>query len=134
MDRITKPKLRESLITNRDKAFLSRELAKLDEDVPIDMDIENLVMLEPNSEHLREMFRELEFKRLLDNLPAVKNLDFSGYKTVRTLQELPAIISEIKARGRFAVDLETTSMAPVWAELVGISLCAKEGKPYYLSR
>ncbi|MHB8204354.1 MAG: DNA polymerase I, partial [Desulfomonilaceae bacterium] len=132
MDRITKPKLRESLITNRDKAFLSRDLAKLDEDVPIDVDIDNLVMLEPNQELLREMFREFEFKRLLDDLPAVKNLDFSGYKTVRTLQELPAIISEIKTRGRFAVDLETTSIAPVWAELVGISLCAKEGKPYYL--
>jgi DNA polymerase-1 len=132
MDRIIKPKLRESLITNRDKAFLSRDLAKLDEDVPIDVDIDNLVMLEPNQELLREMFREFEFKRLLDDLPAVKNLDFSGYKTVRTLQELPAIISEIKARGRFAVDLETTSIAPVWAELVGISLCAKEGKPYYL--
>ncbi len=132
MDRITKPKLRESLVTNRDKAFLSHDLAKLDEDVPIDVDIENLVMLEPNQELLREMFREFEFKRLLDDLPAVKNLDFSGYKTVRTLQELPAIISEIKTRGRFAVDLETTSIAPVWAELVGISLCAKEGKPYYL--
>ncbi len=132
IDRITKPKLRESLITNRDKAFLSRDLAKLDEDVPIDVDIDNLVMLEPNQELLREMFREFEFKRLLDDLPAVKNLDFSGYKTVRTLQELPAIISEIKANGRFAVDLETTSIAPVWAELVGISLCAKEGKPYYL--
>ncbi|MDR3604381.1 MAG: DNA polymerase I [Syntrophaceae bacterium] len=132
VDRITKPKLRESLMTNRDKAFLSRELAKLDEDVPIDIDIKNLIILEPDSEHLREMFRELEFKRLLDNLPAVKNLDFSGYKTVRTLQELPAIISEIKANGRFAVDLETTSIAPVWAELVGISLCAKEGEPYYL--
>ncbi len=132
VDRITKPKLRESLMTNRDKAFLSRELAKLDEDVPIDIDIKNLIILEPDSEHLREMFRELEFKRLLDNLPAVKNLDFSGYKTVRTLQELPAIISEIKARGRFTVDLETTSIAPVWAELVGISLCAKEGEPYYL--
>ncbi len=132
MDRITKPKLRESLMTNRDKAFLSRDLAKLDEDVPIDVDIDNLIILEPDSEHLREMFREFEFKRLLDNLPAVKNLDFSGYKTVRALQELPAIISEIKTRGRFAVDLETTSIAPVWAELVGISLCAKEGKPYYL--
>ncbi len=132
MDRITKPKLRESLVTNRDKAFLSHDLAKLDEDVPIDVDIENLVMLEPNQELLREMFREFEFRRLLDDLPAVKNLDFSGYKTVMTLQELPAIISEIRTRGLFAVDLETTSIAPVWAELVGISLCAKEGEAYYL--
>ena len=132
VDRITKPKLRESLTTNRDKAFLSRELAKLDENVPIDIDIKNLIIVEPDSEHLREMFRELEFKRLLDNLPAVKNLDFSGYKTVKTMQELQTIISDIKVKGRVAVDLETTSIAPVWAELVGISLCAKEGEPYYL--
>ena len=101
-------------------------------EVPIDIDIKNLIIVEPDSEHLREMFRELEFKRLLDNLPAVKNLDFSGYKTVKTMQELQTIISDIKVKGRVAVDLETTSIAPVWAELVGISLCAKEGEPYYL--
>lgn len=132
LEKISKPKLREALKTNRDNAFLSRELAKLDEEVSLDTDIKDLLIVEPDNEGLRHIFREFEFKRLLDDLPAVKNLDFSGYKTVQTLDELQKIISEIKQSGIFAVDLETTSLAPVSAKIVGISLCAKQGRPYYI--
>ena len=132
LEKISKPKLREALKTNRDNAFLSRELAKLDEEVSLDTDIKELLIVEPDNEGLRHIFREFEFKRLLDDLPAVKNLDFSGYKTVQTLDELQKIISEIKQSGIFAVDLETTSLAPVSAKIVGISLCAKQGRPYYI--
>lgn len=132
LEKISKPKLREALKTNRDNAFLSRELAKLDEEVSLDTDIKELLIVEPDNEGLRHIFREFEFKRLLDDLPAVKNLDFSGYKKVQTLDELQKIISEIKQSGIFAVDLETTSLAPVSAKIVGISLCAKQGRPYYI--
>ncbi|MGC8659089.1 MAG: DNA polymerase I [Desulfomonilaceae bacterium] len=132
LGKISKPKLRETLESHRDNAFLSRELVKLDDHVSLDTDIKELLIVDPDTESLRQMFREYEFKRLLDDLPAVKTLDFSGYKTVRSLEELQAIISEIQQRGIFAVDLETTSLAPVSAKIVGISLCAKEGRPYYI--
>lgn len=131
LDKISKPKLKESLTVNKDNAFLSRELATLDNNVSLEIDIHNLVMREPDNEQLREMFREFEFKRLFDDLPSVKNLDFSGYKTVKTLNELTNIISEIKDKGRFAVDVETTSLSAVQADLVGISLCATDGNAFY---
>ncbi|MGC8604579.1 MAG: 5'-3' exonuclease H3TH domain-containing protein, partial [Desulfomonilaceae bacterium] len=132
LEKIVKPKLRATLENSKGNAFLSRELAKLDEEVLLEIEIKELLVMEPDNETLRHMFREFEFKRLLDDLPAVKNLDFSGYKTVQTLEELKNIISGINQGRLFAVDLETTSLAPVSAKIVGISLCAKEGLAYYI--
>lgn len=132
LEKIVKPKLRATLENSKGNAFLSRELAKLDEEVLLEIEIKELLVMEPDNETLRHMFREFEFKRLLDDLPAVKNLDFSGYKTVQTLEELKNIISGINQGRQFAVDLETTSLAPVSAKIVGISLCAKEGLAYYI--
>ena len=132
IERISKQKLRESLIENRDNAFLSQELATLEENVPIEVDIESLVPGSPDSEKLRGIFKDLEFKRLLDGLPSTKNLDFSKYRTITDLGELREVINEIAAKGRFAVDVETTSLSPVSAQLVGISLCAEPGEACYI--
>ncbi|MFH0957250.1 MAG: DNA polymerase I [Pseudomonadota bacterium] len=132
IETISKQKLRESLIENQDNAFLSQELATLEENAPIEVDIESLIPGTPDSDRLRGIFKDLEFKRLLDGLPATKNLDFSKYRKVTNLEEVGDIVNRIKVKGRFAVDVETTSLSPVRAELVGISLCAEPGEACYV--
>ncbi len=132
LDNITKPKLRDSLELNRENAFLSRELATLSSDVPLDLDITDFEIREPDNEKLRQIFREYEFKRLLDDLPAVKNLDFSKYRVVQSMDELELVTTDLVAKGYFAVDVETTSLSAVRAELVGISVCSKEGEALYI--
>ncbi len=59
-----KGKLKERLLENRDQAFLSRDLATIDCDVPIDIDFGKT--LQTNWEQLRQVFARLEFRRLLD--------------------------------------------------------------------
>ena len=71
--------MRTKLADNKDKAFLSRELARLDDRVPLDKTLEDLGVVEQDSEKLRDIFKELEFKRLIGELPARKTLDFTGY-------------------------------------------------------
>jgi len=132
VDEITQQKVREKIRSNRDKAFLSRELVRLDAEVPLKQKIEDLVPGEQDVDQLREIFKEFEFKRLMGDLPAQKSLDYSGYSTVTTLEELAAWTKHLREKGRFAVDTETTSEQPVWAELVGISLCAEPGKACYI--
>jgi len=132
VENIAQKRTRENISNNREKAFLSRELASLRKDVPLDKNLDELVLAEPDSEKLREIFKELEFKRLLGELPAEKSLDFSAYKTILDMGDLLAWIDRIKQVGRFAVDTETTSEQPVRAELVGISLCAEDGKACYI--
>ncbi len=132
VDGITKKKLKENLLNNRDKAFLSHELVGLDNRVPLEMGLEDFSLVEQNAEKLRELFKEFEFKRLLSELPAQRTLDFSGYATIVTREDLDKWIDGIRNAGKFAVDLETTSTEPVRADLVGISLCAVEGKACYI--
>jgi len=132
VDEIEQKKARESIRANKDKAFLSRELASLDHSVPLDRGIDGLVLADQDSAKLKDIFKELEFKRLLGELPAEKSLDFSGYCTILNMEDLSSWIQEIKQAGTFAVDLETTSEQPVRADLVGISLCAQDGKACYI--
>lgn len=63
-------RIRKALVENKDKAFLSRELAKVRTDVPIEVEPEALRYTGPEKEKLRELFTELEFNQLLKALTA----------------------------------------------------------------
>ncbi|HTY24417.1 MAG TPA: DNA polymerase I [Desulfomonilaceae bacterium] len=132
LQQIPQEKMRTKLAGNKDKAFLSRELAQLDDMVPLEKTLDDLVIAEQDTERLREIFLELEFKRLISDLPARKTLDFSGYLTVNSMTALNSWVEKIKELGLVSVDVETTSEQPVRARLVGISLCAEDGKACYI--
>jgi DNA polymerase I len=65
-------KLRETLATHREQAFLSRELATVSTRVPIAQDLEAFRRQEPDWERLRALWTELEFETLLRQLPAAE--------------------------------------------------------------
>jgi DNA polymerase-1 len=58
--------------------------------------------------------------------------DRSGYHTVTTLEQLGSIIAAAYEAGYVAIDTETTSLDPMQAELVGISLCSVPGLACYI--
>ncbi len=132
VEQVPQKKLRENLRSNRDKALLSRELVRLNEQVPLETPIDDLVAGDADTDALRALFKELEFRRYLEELPQEKTLDFSGYETITTGEALTLWTRRLREKGRFAVDLETTSKDPVRAELVGISLCCEQGKAAYI--
>jgi len=59
-----KGKLKEKVEEHKDKAILSKKLATIILDVPINWDEHNFDMEEPNREKLAEIFNELEFRTL----------------------------------------------------------------------
>ncbi len=67
LDKI-KGKLRETLEKYRDQIFLSRELVRIRTDVPIEFDEENLRHTEMDRKKLEELFRELEFRTLMERI------------------------------------------------------------------
>ena len=76
-----KGKMREKVEGAIEDIRMSKFLATIRTDVPIDLDLENLKTVEPNEEKLREIFTELEFKSLSDKIlkkankkPTVVNL------------------------------------------------------------
>lgn len=59
-----KGKLKEKVEEHKDKAILSKKLATIILDVPVNWDEHNFDMEEPNREKLAEIFNELEFRTL----------------------------------------------------------------------
>ena len=65
-------KLRETLATSRKQALLSRELASLSHSAPVTLDIEAFRRGEPDWVKLRGLWMEMEFTRLVKELPATQ--------------------------------------------------------------
>lgn len=63
-----KGKLREKVETAVDDIRMSKFLATIRTDVPIDLDLDSMRLGEPNEQKLREIFNELEFKTLADKI------------------------------------------------------------------
>jgi len=68
LDQIKKPKLRESLEKEKEIARLSRSLATIDTDCPIDFNLETYQISTPNMEQLVPLLEELEFSSLLKEI------------------------------------------------------------------
>ena len=59
-----KGKMQENVINFADQGLLSKKLATIITDVPIEIDEEDFKMCEPNIEAVKEIFTELEFRNL----------------------------------------------------------------------
>ena len=59
-----KGKLREKIEDNKEQAYMSKHLATIIIDVPVEFNQESLLREEPNKERINQLFTELEFKIL----------------------------------------------------------------------
>ncbi len=148
---IKQNKRRETLIENKDKALISKQLVTLKHDVPVDRDLSEFQLKEIDKDKLYKFLREMEFNRLLSsaistygepNLESVKNETISkeskkliskkDYYLIKNLKEIDGWIKEAEEAGEVAVDTETSSLDPHQADLIGISLSSKIGKACYI--
>ncbi len=72
-----KGKMKEKVEAAKELGMLSKELAKIILDVPVEFDAKDFEMSEPNIEGVMTIFQELEFRRLIDNF----NKTFSAEAT-----------------------------------------------------
>ncbi len=69
LDKIGKEKLRTAIKDDLEKINLNRELAVLEEGINIDFDLEKLKINKPDLADLFRLFKYLEFKKLIQDLP-----------------------------------------------------------------
>ena len=132
-EKIKQPKLRESIADNFDNIDLSLELATIDIDVPVETSLDELREEEPDWPKLVEIFTKYELKNLMNLIPREERKvpeHKSEYITITDEKFLKEVISSIK--NEITIDTETTSRAPVTAELVRISLSISPEKAYYI--
>lgn len=131
-------KRKENLIRYREQALVSRRLVRLADDVPLPLDWEQARAGRFRREELETLCREFGFRQLGERLlqlaetapAAVARSD--QYHTVTSLEQLAGLLAEIRQQGGMVVDLETTSIFPRWAEIVGVALAWRAGEGWYV--
>jgi DNA polymerase I len=132
VEKVKQPKLRANLVRFGDQARLSRELAALDTKVPIRWDLEGLKAGKPDSRRLHEIFKEMEFFKLLKEFTAEPERRKDDYRLVLEKAAFEKLGDSLQEAGAFALDLESTSREPVKAEIVGISLSHLPHQAFYI--
>ena len=151
-------KVGESLRENLATLELSKKLAIIRCDVPLDASIDQLTTKAPDVERLRALYKRLELNSLLRQLgdagpapsapaqaPTVTAVEAPGtsaaapakaverrYETVLTRDQLDAWLKDLAAAELFAFDTETTSLDYMTAQIVGVSFCVEPGRAAYV--
>ena len=139
----------------QEQARLSRTLATLRTDLPLEVTWEQAAVTKPDSAKLLALFTDLGFKTLSDEARAASDdepevvIGAGGYvrrkrtagddpgddldwRTVDTAQKFAAFAAKLDRQAAFCVDLETTSLDAVRADLVGWAFCWQPGRAHYL--
>ncbi len=127
-----KGKVGEKLRAHLAELDLSHELATVKCDLELPFAPDDLVPGEANTERLRALYRELEFKGWLAELTEAPPAVARDYVTVGDQATLDAWIEKIKRADLFAFDTETTSLTYLDARIVGISLAVAPGEAAYI--
>jgi len=148
---IKQNKRRETLIENKDKAIISKQLVTLKQDSPVNRDLSEFKLKEIDKDKLYKFLREMEFNRLLSSaisaygepklssetvedklIEKQKPISNKNYFLITDIKQIDEWIKEAEETGELAVDTETNSLDPHQADLVGISLSSKVGRACYI--
>ncbi len=156
LDKIERKAVLSKLEAHRDEALLSKYLVTIKIDVPVKENLDDLRSKGPQFAELDKFFKSLGFTNIrkkwfnrsnlspqdyfpeggdieqenkLSNINTVEH----DYRLVSTKDEMDSMIKDLKSRGSLSFDLETSSLDRNSCDIVGIALCAEEGKAYYVS-
>ena len=148
INEIPQNKRRETLLTNKDKAILSKKLVTLKEDVPVKEKPEDFIMKNVDREKLFQFLREMEFNRLLSQAISFygesqnsntngsneikKKINTKNYECILDEKNLDKWIKILEEKKVIAVDTETSSLNPLETNLVGISFSYAPNKACYI--
>ena len=135
--KISNKRVHNGLMNGRDKAFLSKELVTIIKDVDVDTNVENFLLKSFDQEALGKKFEELEFYALLKYLAIdapekITKKEEKNYQTILDLKALKEMVDELKNAKYVSIDLETTSVNPMLAEIVGISVSYNKNTAFYI--
>lgn len=120
---------------------ISQQLVTLDRAIPVDLlpqglDEQVVCRLPMQRAQLVHFFKEMDFRSLLAHLGEAEQLveraRCQGYQIVDDEEDLERLIANLRGVKQLYIHVEGTSLDPMEARLVGVSLCWEEGVAYYL--
>ncbi|MBI4789637.1 MAG: DNA polymerase I [Chloroflexi bacterium] len=146
LDEVDK-RVREKLAAAQEQALRGKRLVTIVTDAPIKLDLEACRVTQYDRERVVALFRQLGFRSLVERLPGpttVAEIKFEkpkqeeptaareDYHTVDTEAALDQLVRKLQSGQPFVVDVETTDVDAMRAELVGIAIGVGGGEAYYV--
>ena len=138
-DEVKNKRAREGLQSGREKALLSQELVTIDTNMNIDSNFEEMATDGFDVNELEELFHELEFQALINQIksfksevPSQNEESEKDYKTLLDLIDIQKFANSIKEGKWLSFDLETTSLDPMSCDIVGFSFATKKNQAIYI--
>ncbi len=131
-------KVGENLRASLDQLALSRELATIKCDVPLEQGPDALMVSAPDDEALRKLYADLEFKTWLSELGGLNESTDAAeevhgrYETILDKKTFKKWVDKLAKAPVFAFDTETTSIDAMQARLVGVSFAVEAGESAYV--
>jgi DNA polymerase-1 len=132
------PKKAETVREETETLLLSRQLAQIQTDVEVPLELSAYQRLQIDAEALRNFYKDMSFSTLLQELDRLekpkhtKPSEIPHVHVVKTEGQLESMLEDLAQANSWCIDTETTSEDPFRAELVGIGFGAKGTKLYYV--
>jgi DNA polymerase I len=107
--KVENKRYREALQNGREQVMLSKQLAQIATDAPIELSLEQLERREPDANALRELYTELGFTSLLKELPASVTSASATLDSER--------LDSAREIGKFLAGVPKENEIAVWLEL-----------------
>ncbi len=137
---ITNKRVQRGLSENFNNAILSKKLVTIITNIELEFEIQDLIRNDIDYEKTSKKFIELESQSLINMLQSLssnrseikKNNDKKDYKIILSIEDLDDLIEDLLNSNQISFDLETTSLKPIDAEIVGISFSNKANSGWYI--
>ncbi|MGA9524276.1 MAG: DNA polymerase I [Myxococcaceae bacterium] len=132
LDQVKKPKIKAALEEHREQILRNLQLVAFRLDLPIEAEIESLVRRPIHEAQARDLFSELEFYKLLQEMPTQAPTPLAqDTKVVDGIESLREVATAAREAGRLSI-IPTYMGRPEEADLVGLGLGLPDGRTFYV--
>jgi DNA polymerase I len=139
VDDIEDPKLRDKILGSSGQILVSKKLATIVIDVPLDVSVAEMGPPNPDYARVAELFKKLEFKTLLRRLPETREevVRAEGeapgtYRVIESEKELRELISTLMRKPAVAFRLQTSSHRIMDSCIEGIAFSTGRDETAYV--
>ena len=126
-------KLGKLLIESKEEAFKSKKVVTLMKNLDLGLQWEDLKYSGYTRDELLNFLKKMEFSSIMKELNIYeRHCDDAKYITVKTLEEYDKLIEDMSKSQFFVIDLETDSLCPFDAQIVGFSVSLPDQRTFYV--
>ncbi len=156
INEIDKAGVKKKLEAGKDSAFLSKDLATIHCEVPINFDFEQARFADPDIEKVEEILLELEFKTIYSKLMKLYQVDSVGsdskeaasirndeiksfdkstvnYKLITKENDARKLAAKLLESDLFVFDTETDSLNTFNVNIAGVAFCIQKSEAFFVA-